>query len=96
MATIVFLFFFPTGLVQLYIAGLPLRSCWTIVAPSVQGSTQCLFFVSGSGRIQTHVLIIARQACYRYATLTPKATHINIQLKIPKTAAYNYYLTSDL
>ena len=35
-------FFFPlgfsTGLVQLYIAGLPLRSCWTIGAPSVQGA----------------------------------------------------------
>ena len=42
-----FLFFFlvfPTGLVRLYIAGLPLRSCQTIGAPSVQGSAQCLFF----------------------------------------------------
>ena len=35
---------FSTGLVQLYIAGLPLRSCRTIGAPSVQGSTQCAFF----------------------------------------------------
>ena len=36
--------FFSTGLVQLYMAGLPLRSCHTIGAPSVQGSTQCPFF----------------------------------------------------
>ena len=42
---IVFLFFvFSTGLVLLYIAGLPLRSCQTIGAPSVQGSAQCPFF----------------------------------------------------
>ena len=39
-----FFFFFPTGLVRLYIAGLPLRSCRTIGAPSVQGSAQCAFF----------------------------------------------------
>ena len=31
-------------LVRLYIAGLPLRSCQTIGAPSVQGSAQCPFF----------------------------------------------------
>ena len=37
-------FFFSTGLVRLYIAGLPLRSCHTIGATSVQGSAQCLFF----------------------------------------------------
>ena len=40
-------FFFPvfsTGLVWLYIAGLPLRSCHTIGALSVQGSAQCVFF----------------------------------------------------
>ena len=36
--------FFSTGLVQLYIAGLPLRSCRTIRTPSVQGSSQCPFF----------------------------------------------------
>ena len=36
--------FFSTGLVRLYIAGLSLRSCRTIGAPSVQGSTQCAFF----------------------------------------------------
>ena len=42
----VFLFFcFSTGLVRLYIAGLPLRSCRTIGAPSVQGSAQCVFFL---------------------------------------------------
>ena len=29
---------------RLYIASLPLRSCQTIGAPSVQGSAQCLFF----------------------------------------------------
>ena len=39
-----FFFFFSTGLVRLYIAGLPLRSCCTIGAPSVQGSAQCAFF----------------------------------------------------
>ena len=38
------LFCFSTGLVQLYIAGLPLRSCQTIGAPSVQGSAQGPFF----------------------------------------------------
>ena len=37
-------FFPPTGLVRLYIASLPLRSCRTIGAPSVQGSVQCAFF----------------------------------------------------
>ena len=30
--------FFSTGLVRLYIAGLPLRSCRIMWAPSVQGS----------------------------------------------------------
>ena len=35
---------FSTGLVRLYIAGLSLRSCQTIGAPSVQGSAQCLYF----------------------------------------------------
>ena len=42
-----FFFFSPgfsTGLVRHYIAGLPLRSCRTIGAPSVQGSAQCVFF----------------------------------------------------
>ena len=39
-----FFFFFSTGLVRLYIAGLPLRSCRTIGAPSVQRSAQCAFF----------------------------------------------------
>ena len=32
-------------LVRLYIAGLPLRSCRTIGAASVQGSAQCAFFL---------------------------------------------------
>ena len=40
----VLVFGFSTGLVQLYIAGLPLRSCQTIGAPSVQGSAQSLYF----------------------------------------------------
>ena len=35
---------FSTGLVRLYIAGLPVRSYRTIGAPSVQGSAQCAFF----------------------------------------------------
>ena len=39
-----FFFSFSTGLVRLYIAGLPLRSCRTFGAPSVQGSDQCAFF----------------------------------------------------
>ena len=39
-----FFFSFSTGLVQLYIVGLPLRSCRTIGAPSVQGSAQFGFF----------------------------------------------------
>ena len=38
-----FFIIFSTGLVQLYITGLPLRFCWTIGAPSVQGSAQCPF-----------------------------------------------------
>ena len=39
-----FSLFFSRGLVRLYIAGLPLRSCRIIGAPSVQGSAQCAFF----------------------------------------------------
>ena len=58
----VLFFCFSTGLVRLYIAGLPLRSCRTIGAPSVQGSAQCPFFsVSGSSRIRTHILVIRRR-----------------------------------
>ena len=34
----IFCFCFSTGRVQLYIPGLPLRSCWTTGAPSVQGA----------------------------------------------------------
>ena len=65
-----FFFFFPTGLVHLYIAGLPLRSCRTSGAPSVQGSAQCEFFsVSGSSRIRTHVLVIRRRSLNRYPIL---------------------------
>ena len=39
-----FFFSFSTGLVRLYIAGLPLRSCQTIGTPSGQGSAQSLYF----------------------------------------------------
>ena len=35
---------FSTRIVRLYIAGLPLRSCRTNGAPSVQGSAQSLYF----------------------------------------------------
>ena len=56
-----FIFFLSTGLVRLYIAGLPLRSCQTIGAPPVQGSPNVRFFVSGSSRIRTHVLIITKR-----------------------------------
>ena len=52
------------------IAGLPLRSCWTIGLPSVGGVSQCLIFVSGHSRIRTHVLVIAMQTSYHCATLT--------------------------
>ena len=58
---------FSTGLVLLYIAGLPLRSCWTIGLPSVV--PQCPFFVSGHSGIQTHVLGITMHMCYHCATL---------------------------
>ena len=43
---------FSTGLVRLYIAGLPLRSCQTIGAPSVEGSTQYMsafLFLAAAG-----------------------------------------------
>ena len=66
-----FVFFvsFPTGLVRLYIAGLPLRSCWTSGPPSEgggEGSSQCPFFISGSSGIRTHFLLITVQTLYRY------------------------------
>ena len=71
------LFFFPfsfcsTGLVRLDIASLPLRSCQTIGAPSVQGSAQCLFysFMAAAG-FETHILVITMRTSYRCATLTP-------------------------
>ena len=56
-----FFFFFSTGLVRLYIAGLPLRSCWTTGPPSVcvcvwgggggGGGLSVSIFVSGHSRI---------------------------------------------
>ena len=61
-----------TGLIRLYIAGLPLRSCWTIGLPSVGGPPNVRFIVSGSSRIRTHDLVITVRTCYRCATLTPK------------------------
>ena len=69
-----FAFGFSTGLVRLYIAGLPLRSCWTIGPPS-EGSAQCPFFVSaGSSGTRTHVLYLMRRTRYHYAMLTPLLT----------------------
>ena len=64
-----FFSFFSTGLVWLYIAGLPLRSCRTIGAPSVQGSAQCPFFsfLAAAG-FETHVLVLTMQTSYRCAT----------------------------
>ena len=52
-----FPFGFSTSLVQLYIAGLPLRSCWIIGAPSVQGVFPTSIFVADAGtRTQTGVI----------------------------------------
>ena len=71
MSDFFFFFFFvlvcfSTGLVRLYIAGLPLRSCQTIGAPSVPGSAQCLFFsfLVAAGlepRVCTHFLVIRKR-----------------------------------
>ena len=72
-------FCFSTGLVQLYIDGLPLRSCQTIGAPSVQGSAQCPFFVSGSSRIRTHVLVITMRTCCLCATLGRLGVKLGLQ-----------------
>ena len=41
---------------------------WT---PSVEGVSQCLFFVSGSGGIRTQVLVITMWTPYHYPILTP-------------------------
>ena len=57
-----YFFIFSTGLVRLYIAGLPLRSCpdyWATF--SAEGVPQCPFFVSCSSRIRTQVLIITKR-----------------------------------
>ena len=57
---------FSTGLVRLYIAGLPLTSCQDYWATFLwRGSPNVCFFVSGSSRIRTHILVI------RYPILTP-------------------------
>ena len=59
-----FLFpFFSTGLVRLYIAGLPLRSCWTIGLPSVGGSPNVRFsFLVTSGFEPTSWVLPCRRA----------------------------------
>ena len=70
-----FCFCFSTGLVRLYIAGLPLRSCRTIGAPSVQGSAHCAFFpflvAAGFGPTS---LSLGGGRLNRYPILTPCRT----------------------
>ena len=66
-----FWFVFSPSPVQLYIAGLPLRSCLDPWATFCRGVPQCLIFVSGSGGIRTHVPMITMRTHYHYATLTP-------------------------
>ena len=72
---LVFFVRFSAGLVRLYIAGLPLRSCPDHWANFCEGVPQCLISVSGISRIRTHVLDIAMRTCYRCATLTPNYGH---------------------
>ena len=60
---IIFSFSFPTGLIQLYIAGLPLRCCWTIGGTFCSGpvpinTAQCKSVVPDSAGIGTHNLLI--------------------------------------
>ena len=68
---------FFTGLVQLYFACLPLRSCWTTIGPpSVYvrgggGGAIVHIFVAGSSGIGTYVIDITMRTPYRYSTLTP-------------------------
>ena len=83
--------FFSTGLVRLYIAGLPLRSCRTIRAPSVQGSAQCaFFFVSGSSRIRTHVYFSLRSGhINHYPILTPQC---NVTHQVVDTIGTAFFL----
>ena len=66
-----FLFFFP----HRSNSALHRRSSIKILldqwATFCRRASQCLFFVSGSSRIRTHVLVITMRTCYRYATSTP-------------------------
>ena len=60
---------FSPGLVQLYIAGLPLRSCPDLGPP--YHVPQCPVFVSGCSRIQTHVLDFGMWTSYILLHLDP-------------------------
>ena len=64
--------FFSTGLVRLYIAGLPLISCQTMqgVLPNV------CFFIFGSSRIRNHILVITMRTSYRCSPLTPDISQV--------------------
>ena len=77
---ILFLFFgFSTGLVRLYIAGLPLRSCRTIGAPSVQRSAQCAFFsVPVAAGFKPMSLSLGGGCLNRYPILTPQLWRIQM------------------
>ena len=78
-----FPFYFSTGLVRLNIAGLPLWSCpdpWATYCGG--GPPMSVFFVSGSSRIRTHVLVIAMRTCYGYSTLTQLWVH-NFPILLP-------------
>ena len=58
-----------------------------------RGASQCLFFVSGSSRIRTHILVITMRMCYRYATLTPIIYHVNphIRIDMPDLFIFKYH-----
>ena len=67
-----FFSFFSTGLVRLYVAGLPLRSCRTIGAPSVQGSAQCAFFLFlVAARFEPMYFSLGSEHLNHYPILTP-------------------------
>ena len=94
-----FLFFFlifSTGLVRLYIGGLPLRSCRTIGAPSVQGSAQCAFFaflVAAGFEPTSLSLGGGRFNCY--PILTPRYIS-QVAIGIPVLAMRMFYVNKDV
>ena len=53
-------------------AGLSSSSCWTIGAPSVQGTSLCPFIVSDSSGIRIYVLLIARHLLFLFCLFSPK------------------------